>query len=111
MNNLDKRKLSSPKKILMPTNLEYQQTLITYLKQGNLFPGFEVYREYQQKSLNRIAWSINLLKEPLDTESNQSVQILDPEKKYLGQFLQKELDEKWTKLITHEYINEDSISN
>ena len=90
LNNLDKRKLFFTKEDLDAYKSRYQQTLITYLKQGNLFPGFEVYREYQQKSLNRIAWSINLLKEPLDTESNQSVQILDPEK-ISGQFLQRNL--------------------
>ena len=105
LNNLDKRKLFFTKEDLDAYKSRYQQTLITYLKQGNLFPGFEVYREYQQKSLNRIAWSINLLKEPLDTESNQSVQILDPEK-ISWAVSTKELDEKWTKLITHEYINE-----
>ena len=105
LNNLDKRKLFFTKEDLGTYLSRYEQTLLTYLKQGNLFPGFEIYREYQQKSLNRIAWSIDLLQEKLDIESNQSVPVLDPEKILWADSL-KELDRRWVKLITHEYINE-----
>ncbi len=105
LNNLDKRKLFFTKKDLDTYLTRYKQTLLTYLKQGNLFPGFEIYREYQEKSLSRIAWSIDLLQEKLDIESNQSVPVLDPEKILWADSL-KELDRRWVKLITHEYINE-----
>ena len=38
LNNLDKRKLFFTKEDLDAYKSRYQQTLITYLKQGNLFP-------------------------------------------------------------------------
>ena len=45
------------------------------------------------------------MQEKLDIESNQSVPVLDPEKILWADSL-KELDRRWVKLITHEYINE-----
>jgi carboxyl-terminal processing protease len=105
LNNLDKRKLFFTKQDLDNHLTRYKQTLPTYLKQGNLFPGFEIYREYQEKSLKRIAWSIDLLQELIDIESNQTVSILDPEKISWANST-KELNQRWTKLITHEYLNE-----
>jgi len=105
LNNLDKRKLFFTKEDLDTYLSRYRQTLLTYLKQGNLFPGFEIYREYQEKSLNRIARSIDLLQEKLDIESQQSVPMLDPDKILWADSV-KELDQRWTKLVTHEYINE-----
>ena len=40
----------------------YPKTLITFFKQGNLFPGFEIYNLYRKKSLDRIDWVLEKLK-------------------------------------------------
>ena len=40
----------------------YPKTLITFFKQGNLFPGFEIYNLYRKKSLDRIDWVLEEIK-------------------------------------------------
>jgi len=105
LNNLDKRKLFFTSTDLQDYLDRYQPTLITYLKQGNLFPGFEIYREYKEKSLNRIGWSINFLKKLPIIDSNESIEINEPEEVTWSDD-PVSLNSKWIKLITHEYINE-----
>ena len=116
LNNLDKRKLFFTSTDLQNYLSRYQPTLITYLKQGNLFPGFEIYRDYKEKSLNRISWSINFLTKNPIIDSNESIELNEPEEVTWSNDLEG-LNSKWIKLITHEYINEllsqldDNITN
>lgn len=105
LNNLDKRKLFFTKLDLESHQKRYGQTLLTYLKQGNLFPGFEIYRDYENKSLNRIDWSIKYLSGHPIVDSNKTTLILDPDKDEWAKSIH-DLNLRWEKLITHEYINE-----
>ena len=61
LKNLDKQKLFFTRPELEEFISRYEPTLLTYLKQGNLFPAFEIYDSYRKNALSRLSHSIGLL--------------------------------------------------
>ncbi len=105
LSNLDKRKLFFTANDLTKYFKRYKHTLLTYLEQGNLFPGFEVYGDYREKSLKRMDWVLDFLTQCPNVENNGTLEILEPDDQTWF-VSDNQLDDYWEKLITHEYINE-----
>ena len=72
LKNLDKQKLFFTRPELEVFTSRYEPTLLTYLKQGNLFPAFEIYDSYRKNALSRLTHSINLLSQNSYLDNNES---------------------------------------
>ena len=104
LKNLDKQKLFFTAQDLEEFILRYEPTLLTYLKQGNLFPAFEIYDSYRKNALSRLNQSINLLSGIPKLDNNQSYQV-DRSDSVWAHTIQH-LDDVWKKLISYEFTNE-----
>ena len=102
--NLDKQKLFFDQSDISRFLDRYSPTLVTYLRQGNLFPAFEIFGEYRQLALQRLDKTQELLEELPKLDSNETF-LADRSEVDWAQN-KKKLDEAWTKLIKHEVINE-----
>jgi len=83
---------------------KFSPTLITFFEQGNLFPGFEIYNFYKNKSLTRLEWVANFLNEDFEFDSNRTYFT----KREDGPWdeTNEQLDETWKKLIEFEILSE-----
>ena len=104
LENLDKQKLFFTSKDIQGFKQRYQQTLLTYLEQGNLYPAFEMYDDYRKKAMARLQETTLLLEETPDLDNNYTFYIDRTELRWCES--KKELDQVWLRLATNEYINE-----
>jgi carboxyl-terminal processing protease len=104
LKNLDKQKLFFTRQELEEFTSRYEPTLLTYLKQGNLFPAFEIYDSYRENALSRLSHSIGLLTRNSYLDSNESYSVDRSESEWASTIDQ--LDNTWEKLISYEFINE-----
>ncbi|MEK9772932.1 MAG: carboxy terminal-processing peptidase [Opitutae bacterium] len=104
MNNLDKQKLFFTSSDLNQFIDRYEPTLLTYLKQGNLFPAFEIYENYRQKALARLEQTLKFLNDAPQLDANNSFLVDRSEVSWAQS--SDELNTVWNFLVTHEYINE-----
>ena len=104
VNNLDKQKLFFTAVDLQTFLDRYEPTLLTYLKQGNLFPAFEIYETYRQKALTRLESTLRDLTRAPSLESNQSFLVDRSEVEWAKSGVA--LDIVWKQVVSHEYINE-----
>ena len=104
LKNLDKQKLFFTAQDLEEFILRYQPTLLTYLKQGNLFPAFEIYDSYRKNALSRLDQSISLLTDIPKLDNNQSYAVDRSDSEWALSI--QHLDDIWKKLISYEFINE-----
>ena len=102
--NLDKQKLFFTEQDLIRFKKRYQPTILTYLKQGNLFPAFEMYEEYRKLAVSRLNSVIASLSEAPDLESNETFTLDRSDLSWTSSSHQ--LNGIWEGLLTHEYINE-----
>ena len=82
----------------------YSSTLITFFEQGNLFPGFEIYNSYKEKSIKRLDWVLEFLKEDFNFDSNKTYQTDRDDKSWESSNI--ELEIVWKKLIEFEILGE-----
>ncbi len=82
----------------------YPHSLVTYFKQGNLFPGFEIYNIYRKKSLERIEWALSTLKNDFKFQKDENYDT-DRESK-LWEKSAENLDLVWKKLLKFEVLAE-----
>jgi carboxyl-terminal processing protease len=104
LKNLDKQKLFFTRQELEEFTSRYEPTLLTYLKQGNLFPAFEIYDSYRKNALSRLSHSIGLLTGNSYLDNNESYSVDRSESEWASTIDQ--LDNTWEKLISYEFINE-----
>ena len=104
LKNLDKQKLFFTRQELEEFTSRYEPTLLTYLKQGNLFPAFEIYDSYRKNALSRLSHSIGLLSRNSYLDNNESYSVDRSESEWASTIDQ--LDNTWEKLISYEFINE-----
>jgi carboxyl-terminal processing protease len=104
LKNLDKQKLFFTRQELEEFISRYEPTLLTYLKQGNLFPAFEIYDSYRKNALSRLSHSIGLLSRNSYLDNNESYSVDRSESEWASTIDQ--LDNTWEKLISYEFINE-----
>ncbi len=83
---------------------DFVPTIATYLKQGNLFPGFRIYNDYRKKTLSRLSWVMIRLKGKFIFE-NDAIFIPDREKLPWPKN-DKDADEIWEKRLTYEMLAE-----
>ncbi len=84
--------------------LRFSDSLPFYLKQGNLFPAFEIFTEAKEKSKRRVDWILLRLEEPFDFDTEESF-IPDRRKLPWPQDLQ-EADLLWVCRLQFDLINE-----
>jgi len=104
LENLDKQKLFLTYYDIQNFKQRYRTTLLTYLKQGNLYPAFEMYENYRKTAIARLNETSSLLVASPDLDTNFSFQVDRSELEWSKS--KKELDQVWFGLTTNEYINE-----
>ena len=82
----------------------YPKTLITFFKQGNLFPGFEIYNLYRKKSLDRIEWVLEKLKNGFVFDTHETYLTDREDLPWEKNFT--DLDGVWIKLLKFEVLSE-----
>ena len=102
---LDKQKLYFTKQDIDRFNKDYPPTLITFFKQGNLFPGFEIYNEYKKRSVKRLDWAISWVSgSGVDLDTNETYNTDREHANWCSSG--EELDKQWKKLVSFELLNE-----
>jgi len=81
---------------------QYSTTIITFLKQGNLHPGFEIYNAYKLKANNRLKFAISMIDNGLSIDNNSSYDFKRDENNWET----GNLDNVWQKLIIHDVLTE-----
>ena len=105
LKKLDKQKLYFTQDDIDRFNKAYSPTLITFFKQGNLFPGFEVYNEYKKRSVKRLEWAISWVGgEEVKLDSNETYNTDREAANWSSS--DEELDKQWKKLVAFELLNE-----
>ncbi len=104
LKKLDKQKLYFTQDEVDAFNDSYQATLITYFKQGNLFPGFEIYNKYKENSVQRLDWAIKYLDEGFAFDTNETY-FTDRENGNWAES-EAELVAQWKNLVTFELLND-----
>ena len=105
LKKLDKQKLYFTQEDIDRFNKAYSPTLITFFKQGNLFPGFEVYNEYKKRSVKRLEWAISWVSgDAVKLDSNETYNTDREAANWSSS--DEELDKQWKKLVAFELLNE-----
>lgn len=81
---------------------QYSTTIITFLKQGNLHPGFEIYNAYKLKANNRLKFAISMIDNGLSIDNNSTYDFKRDENNWET----GNLDNVWQKLIIHDVLTE-----
>lgn len=104
LERLDKQKLYFTQKEVDKFDKSFSPTLITFFKQGNLFPGYEIYNEYKRRSVKRLDWAISTLDTDMTFDTNQTFDT-DRENANWPK-TEAELEDHWKKLVSFELLNE-----
>lgn len=104
LERLDKQKLYFTQNEVEKFDKSFSPTLITFFKQGNLFPGYEIYNEYKKRAVNRLDWAISYVDTNMTFDTNQSFNT--DRENALWAANESELDEHWKKLISFELLNQ-----
>ena len=104
LERLDKQKLYFTQKEVDNFDKSFSATLITFFKQGNLFPGYEIYNEYKRRSVARLDWALTFLDANMTFDTNQTFDT-DRENAPWAK-TEHELEKHWEKLVSFELLNE-----
>ncbi len=104
LKKLDKQKLYFIQKDVDEFLSKYTPTLITYFQQGNLFPGFEIYNIYKEKSLKRSNWVLNYINNEFNFDDNISYETNRDNLPWETNMV--DLNKTWKKLIKFEILGE-----
>jgi len=104
LERLDKQKLYFTQKEVDNFDKSFSPTLITFFKQGNLFPGYEIYNEYKRRSVARLDWALTFLDANMTFDTNQTFDT-DRENAPWPK-TEDELEKHWKKLVSFELLNE-----
>jgi len=104
LERLDKQKLYFTQKEVDNFDKSFSPTLITFFKQGNLFPGYEIYNEYKRRSVARLDWALTFLDTNMTFDTNQTFDT-DRENAPWAK-TEAELEDHWKKLVSFELLNE-----
>ena len=104
MKELDYSKLFFVKADIEATNLRFAPSLKSeYLTRGNLYPAFEIFKLYRQRSLDRLAWIFERLKGDFDFTANDTYR---PDRKDLEwPSNQLEADKLWECRLKYELLD------
>ena len=83
---------------------DFVPTIATYLKQGNLFPGFRIYNDYRTRAVARLSWVLQRLKGDFKFDENETF-VPDREKLPWAKN-DEEANEIWEKRLKYEMLAE-----
>lgn len=72
INDLDSNHLFLKQPEVDQFHVHFDKTMITFLKQGNLYPAFEIFKVFKNDFRARIAWVLDRLEKPFDFSSKDS---------------------------------------
>ena len=82
----------------------FSKTVVMYLKQGNLYPGFEIFKTYRDNARIRIKWILERLAQPFDFSTQNT---FSPDRRKLAWPNDKRAaDTLWENRLHYELINE-----
>lgn len=84
--------------------LRFADNVGLYLKQGNLYPAFEIFKTYKDNAQKRIAWVLNRLKEPFDF--TQKTSFKRDRHDATWPVSQTEADDIWESRLKYDLTNE-----
>ncbi len=84
--------------------LQFNDSLPFYLKQGNLFPAFEIFAQCKEKCSQRIDWVLLTLDQPFNFETEGS--FIPDRRKYPWPLTPEEADTLWTDRLQYDLLNE-----
>ncbi len=104
LNKLDPQKLYFTQEDVNKYQQNISPNLITYFRQGNLFPAFDIFNTYQMRALDSLDSAILKIEQPIDL--NKSVDYLYDRSQATWAQSKEQLSVTWDNLISHEIINE-----
>lgn len=104
MKELDFAKLFFVQADVEATHLRFADTLKSeYLGKGNLYPAFEIFRNYRERALTRLSWVFERLKGDFDFSTNESYR---PDRRKLDwPKNQLEADLLWERRLTYDMLD------
>ena len=104
LKKLDPQKIYFTNSEVESFHKNFTSTIITYFKQGNLYPAFEIFGKYQSNAISRLDSALEMISEFRLVESNET--YLFDRTKAVWSTNKKQLDLLWNKLIRHGVLNE-----
>ncbi len=104
LSKLDPQKLYFTQEDVDKYHQNISPNIITYFRQGNLFPAFDIFNTYQERALSSLDNAIHKIEHPIDL--NQSVYYLFDRSQAPWSLTNDQLSLTWDNLISHEIINE-----
>lgn len=83
---------------------QYKHQLDDGILTGDVQPAFDIFNIYQKRLLERIDYSLTLLKRPFDFTQNDSFQLNRDEKNVKFAASYKEYDQLWQLKVKYEYL-------
>lgn len=104
LNHLDSNHLFFLQEEVDDIHTRFDPTIITFLKQGNIFPAFEIFKTFRKNFRNRLEWIMKRLNKPFDFSENSK---FIPTRKDLP-FPESvaNADDLWEKRLKYELLNE-----
>lgn len=104
LNDLDLNHLFFNQPEVDQFHIHFDKTMITFLKQGNIYPAFEIFKTFRSNFRSRISWVLQRLDKPFifsgeDTYIPSRKDLPFPEN-------DKESDELWEKRLKFELLGE-----
>lgn len=104
LNKLDPQKLYFTQEDVNKYQQNISPNIITYFRQGNLFPAFDIFNTYQMRALDSLDNAILKIEQPIDL--NKSAEYLYDRSQATWAQSKEQLSITWDNLISHEIINE-----
>ena len=104
VSKLDKQKLYFTEAEIDEFHLKYSKTINLHFKQGNLLPGFEIYNKYKQKSIARLEWVLETIKEKPALFQNKIYSVDREDSQWKKS--EEVLDNAWIDLINFDFTRE-----
>lgn len=82
----------------------FDKTMITFLKQGNIFPAFEIFKAFRGNFRTRIQWVLSRLEAPFSFTDNST--YIPTRKDLPWPATQEESNDLWEKRLKYELLNE-----
>jgi len=104
LNHLDSNHLFFLQGEVEDIHNRFDPTIITFLKQGNIFPAFEIFKTFRKNFRARIEWIMERLNKPFDFSDNSN--FVPVRKDLPWPKSEAEADDLWEKRLKYELLNE-----
>lgn len=104
INDLDTNHLFLKQPEVDQFHIHFDKTMITFLKQGNIYPAFEIFKVFRNDFQARIAWVLNRLGKPFDFTTQETYIPIRKDLPFPADDM--ESDELWEKKLKFELLSE-----